>query len=175
MLLLYDLPGSTPTPSPHLPCSSDSCPVQTAKMSVRNLRAMFENKTQDSPPDRGRSPGVSSSTNESACLFCPSQLLSSPSIHCALLPPITTKHSAPKSLCNNSNLLENGPSNFCAHAPPRPLLTRFLCPSRHRVASSPFQGPHKLRGNREGRPHRPPTTEPKRGLNLQYIWEEAQW
>lgn len=27
---------------------------------------MFENKTQDSPPDRGRSPGVSSSTNESA-------------------------------------------------------------------------------------------------------------
>ncbi|KAI7782411.1 hypothetical protein LA080_013558 [Diaporthe eres] len=25
-------------------------------MSVRNLRAMFENKTQDSPPDRGRSP-----------------------------------------------------------------------------------------------------------------------
>ncbi|KAG8156966.1 hypothetical protein KVR01_013188 [Diaporthe batatas] len=34
-------------------------------MSVRNLRAMFENKTQESPPDRGRSPGVSSSANES--------------------------------------------------------------------------------------------------------------
>ena len=66
-------------------------------MSVRNLRAMFENKTQESPPERGRSPGVSSSTNESACLFCPSQLFSS-SV-CPLRSPLyhITEHTTAKS------------------------------------------------------------------------------
>ncbi|KUI58676.1 hypothetical protein VP1G_05938 [Cytospora mali] len=34
-------------------------------MSVRNLRAMFENRTQESPPDRGRSPAQSSTGTES--------------------------------------------------------------------------------------------------------------
>jgi hypothetical protein len=29
---------------------------------VKNLRAMFENKGETSPPDRGRSPGLASST-----------------------------------------------------------------------------------------------------------------
>ncbi|KJZ77574.1 hypothetical protein HIM_03298 [Hirsutella minnesotensis 3608] len=33
---------------------------------VKNLRAMFENKGDKSPPDRGRSPGVSASTTSSA-------------------------------------------------------------------------------------------------------------
>ncbi|ROV93272.1 hypothetical protein VSDG_06910 [Cytospora chrysosperma] len=34
-------------------------------MSVRNLRAMFETKPQESPPDRGRSPGESSNSTSS--------------------------------------------------------------------------------------------------------------
>ncbi|QPG95787.1 hypothetical protein C2857_002059 [Epichloe festucae Fl1] len=37
----------------------------TTKMSqVKNLRAMFENKGDSSPPDRGRSPGISPSRKQ---------------------------------------------------------------------------------------------------------------
>lgn len=55
---------------------------------------------------------------------------------------------------------------------PHTLLTPFLCPSRHRVPPSPLQGPHELRGNREGRPHRTPTAEPERGL--EHVGQKTQ-
>lgn len=118
-------------------------PRKPAKMSVRNLRAMFENKTQESPPDRGRSPGVSSSANESACLFCPSQLFSS--FRLSLATPLYkhTEHATP----NSYNTFGGGSFVFLHTHCPNPLLTSFLCTSRHRVTSSPFQGPHELRCN----------------------------
>lgn len=95
---------------------------------------MFENKTQDSPPERGRSPGVSSSTNESACLFCPSQLLSSSRLSPALCPlPVTTQHSSPN--VNKQHSVRVWSCNTCSDSlfgflctySTIPLLTRFLC------------------------------------------------